>query len=326
MAEKRRKKHKSSKHSIWKKVMITIIALVGVLIVAIGIVFAKLYSDVSKSAKATYASVERTSTSADRDSEVDLSKKEPFSVLLLGVDTGALGRTYKGRSDSMMVATVNPNDNKTLLVSLERDTYATIVGHGTEDKINHAYAFGGAGMSMDTVSNLLDIPIDHYIVINMEGIQQLVDAVGGVDVDNTLKFDYTQDDVTYTYDIGKIHLEGMKALGYLRMRYDDPEGDYGRQRRQRAVVTAIAKKVLSLDGVTQYKALLDAMEDNVLTDLTFDQMKQITLDYRDAFKTIDPQQLKGTGFMQDGVSYQRVSEEDLKAMQDQLKTELEINQ
>jgi anionic cell wall polymer biosynthesis LytR-Cps2A-Psr (LCP) family protein len=68
------------------------------------------------------------------------------------------------------------------------------------------------------------------------------------------------------------------------------------------------------------------MEDNVLTDLTFDQMKQIALDYRDAFKTIDPQQLKGTGFMQDGVSYQRVSEEDLKAMQDQLKTELEINQ
>ncbi|MGX7233583.1 LCP family glycopolymer transferase [Enterococcus italicus] len=322
MAEKRRKKHKSSKRSIWKKVMITIIALVGVLIVAIGIVFAKLYSDVSKSAKATYASVERTATSADRDSEVDLSKKEPFSVLLLGVDTGALGRTYKGRSDSMMVATVNPNDNKTLLVSLERDTYATIVGHGTEDKINHAYAFGGAGMSMDTVSNLLDIPIDHYIVINMEGIQQLVDAVGGVDVNNTLKFDFDGN----SYDIGTIHLEGEKALGYLRMRHDDPEGDYGRQRRQREVVSAIAKKVLSLEGVTQYKALLDAMEDNVLTDLTFDQMKQTALDYRDAFKTIDPQQLKGTGFMQDGVSYQRVSEQDLKAMQDQLKTELEINQ
>ncbi|MFM9597435.1 hypothetical protein ACKI1O_49875, partial [Streptomyces scabiei] len=68
-----------------------------------------------------------------------------------------------------------------------------------------------------------------------------------------------------------------------------------------------------------------AMEDNVLTDLTFDQMKQIALDYRDAFKNIDTQQLKGTGFMQDGVSYQRVSEENLKAMQDQLKTELEIN-
>lgn len=323
MAEKRKKKHQKS--SIWKKILIIVFSLVLILVIAGGIVFAKLYHDVAKSADATYAKVERTKTSAGREAEVDLSKKEPFSVLMLGVDTGALGRTYKGRSDSMMVATVNPNDQKTTLVSLERDTYATIVGHGTEDKINHAYAFGGAGMSMDTVSNLLDIPIDHYIVINMEGIQQLVDAVGGVDVNNTLKFDYEQDGKTYTYDIGKIHLEGMKALGYLRMRYDDPEGDYGRQRRQREVVTAIAKKVLSLDGVTQYKALLDAMEDNVLTDLTFDQMKQIALDYRDAFKTIDTQQLKGTGFMQDGVSYQRVSEEDLKALQDQLKTELEIN-
>lgn len=323
MAERRKKKHQKS--SIWKKILIIVISLVLILVITGGIVFAKLYHDVAKSADATYAKVERTKTSAGREADVDLSKKEPFSVLLLGVDTGALGRTYKGRSDSMMVATVNPNDNKTTLVSLERDTYATIVGHGTEDKINHAYAFGGAGMSMDTVSDLLDIPIDHYIVINMEGIQQLVDAVGGVDVNNSLKFDYSQDGKTYNYDIGKIHLEGMKALGYLRMRYDDPEGDYGRQRRQREVVTAIAKKVLSLDGVTQYKALLDAMEDNVLTDLTFDQMKQIALDYRDAFKTIDTQQLKGTGFMQDGVSYQRVSEEDLKALQDQLKTELEIN-
>ena len=324
MAEKRKKKHQKS--SIWKKILIIVFSLVLILVIAGGIVFAKLYHDVAKSADATYAKVERTKTSAGREAEVDLSKKEPFSVLMLGVDTGALGRTYKGRSDSMMVATVNPHDQKTTLVSLERDTYATIVGHdGTEDKINHAYAFGGAGMSMDTVSNLLDIPIDHYIVINMEGIQQLVDAVGGVNVNNTLKFDYEQDGKTYAYDIGKIHLEGMKALGYLRMRYDDPEGDYGRQRRQREVVTAIAKKVLSLDGVTQYKALLDAMEDNVLTDLTFDQMKQIALDYRDAFKNIDTQQLKGTGFMQDGVSYQRVSEENLKAMQDQLKTELEIN-
>ncbi|MGM8140314.1 LCP family glycopolymer transferase [Enterococcus italicus] len=324
MAERRKRKHKKS--SVWKKILVIVFSVVLILVIAGGIVFAKLYHDVAKSADATYAKVERTKTSAGRESDVDLSKKEPFSVLLLGVDTGALGRTYKGRSDSMMVATVNPNDNKTTLVSLERDTYATIVGHGSEDKINHAYAFGGAGMSMDTVSNLLDIPIDHYIVINMEGIQQLVDAVGGVDVNNSLKFDYSQDGKTYNYDIGKIHLEGMKALGYLRMRYDDPEGDYGRQRRQREVVTAIAKKVLSLDGVTQYKALLDAMEDNVLTDLTFNQMKQIALDYRDAFKTIDTQQLKGTGFMQDGVSYQRVSEEDLKAMQDQLKTELEINQ
>lgn len=322
MAERRKRKRKKS--SVWKKILIIVFSVVLILVIAGAVVFAKLYHDVAESADATYAKVERTKTSAGRESDVDLSKKEPFSVLLLGVDTGALGRTYKGRSDSMMVATVNPNDNKTTLVSLERDTYATIVGHGTEDKINHAYAFGGAGMSMDTVSNLLDIPIDHYIAINMEGIQQLVDAVGGVDVNNTLKFDYEQDGKTYTYDIGKIHLEGMKALGYLRMRYDDPEGDYGRQRRQREVVTAIAKKVLSLDGVTQYKALLDAMEDNVLTDLTFDQMKQIALDYRDAFKNIDTQQLKGTGFIQDGVSYQRVSEEDLKVLQDQLKTELEI--
>ena len=182
-----RRKKKHQKSSIWKKILIIVFSLVLILVIAGGIVFAKLYHDVAKSADATYAKVERTKTSAGREAEVDLSKKEPFSVLMLGVDTGALGRTYKGRSDSMMVATVNPHDQKTTLVSLERDTYATIVGHdGTEDKINHAYAFGGAGMSMDTVSNLLDIPIDHYIVINMEGKE-----------DETISIKHMQEKITH---------------------------------------------------------------------------------------------------------------------------------
>lgn len=72
-------------------------------------------------------------------------------MLLLGIDTGDLGRTDQGRSDTMMVAAVNPTDQKTTIVSIARDTYVPIVGHGTDDKINHAYAFGGAAMSMNTV-------------------------------------------------------------------------------------------------------------------------------------------------------------------------------
>lgn len=324
MADRRKKRRRKS--GTGKKIMWTILALMLIVILGVTAVGAKMYYDVSKSADATFAKAKRIKTDASRKDEVDLKTKQPISVLLLGVDTGALGRTDQGRSDSMMLGVVNPTHKKTTLVSLERDIYAPIIGHNgnASDKINHAYAFGGAGMSMDTVSSLLGIPVDHYIVMNMEGIQQLVDALGGVDVNNALKFTYTQDNRTDTYDIGKIHLEGLKALGYLRMRYDDPDGDYGRQRRQREVVQAIAKKVLTLDGVTQYKALLDAMADNVLTDLSFDQMKTIALNYRDAFEHIDTQQLKGTGFMQDGVSYQRISDDTLNEMKTTLKTELEL--
>lgn len=310
---------RSRRSSTGKKVFLTIFAIVAALVVIAAGVGAKLYFDLSGSIKQTYESVERKNEETKkRQQPVDLNKKEPFSVLLLGIDTGDLGRTEQGRSDTLMVATVNPTDNKTTLVSIPRDTYVDIVGYGTKDKINHAYAFGGAAMSMDTVEKYLDIPIDHYVSINMMGIKELVDALGGVDVNNDLEFESRGEH----YAFGPIHLEGERVLTYLRMRYEDPRGDYGRQLRQRAVVEAVVKKVLTLDGVTQYRNILDAMEGNMKTDMNFNDMQKIALDYRSAFTTIDQLQMQGDGFMQDGVSYQRVSDEELQAVQNKLKKQL----
>lgn len=311
---------RSRRSSRGKTIFLTIFAIVAALVVIAAGVGAKLYFDLSGSIKQTYESVERKNEETKkRQQPVDLNKKEPFSVLLLGIDTGDLGRTEQGRSDTLMVATVNPNDNKTTLVSIPRDTYVDIVGYGTQDKINHAYAFGGAAMSMDTVEKYLDIPIDHYVSINMMGIKELVDALGGVDVNNDLEFESRGEH----YDFGPIHLNGDRALTYLRMRYEDPRGDYGRQLRQRAVVEAVVKKVLTLDGVTQYRNILDAMEGNMKTDMNFNDMQKIALDYRGAFTTIDQLQMQGDGFMQDGVSYQRVSEDELSSVQNKLKKQLD---
>ena len=143
--------------------------------------------------------------------------------------------------------------------------------------------------------------------------------MGGIEVANDQKF--TQD--KYTFDYGKITLDGNQALSYSRMRHEDPRGDYGRQERQRQIVAGVAKKLFSLDGVTKYREVLDAMESNVKTDMSFDDMKKIALDYRDAFSNIEQDQLQGEGFMQDGVSYQRVSEDELTRVQDKLKSQLE---
>lgn len=305
-----------------KKIFLIIFGIVAVLVIGVVGIGAKLYMDLSGSIQKTYESVERENQEAGkRDQPLDLDKKDSFSVLLLGIDTGDLGRTDQGRSDAIMVATVNPTDGQTTIVSVPRDTYVDIVGHGTKDKINHAYAFGGAAMSMDTVQKYLDIPIDHYVAMNMAGIKELVDAVGGVDVNNELKFE--KDD--FTFDIGKIHLNGEQALSYTRMRYDDPSGDYGRQGRQRNVVAAVAKKALSLDGVTQYQQVLNAIEGNMKTDMNFNMMQKIALDYRDAFKKIEQVQMQGDGFMQDGISYQRVSGDELKRVQQILKEQLDTD-
>ncbi|EMF0416318.1 TPA: LCP family protein [Enterococcus faecium] len=262
--------------STGKKIILGIVGLIlAITLVVVGL-GAKVYFDVRGSADQTYESVKRKNP-AKREQAVDLEKQNSFSVLLLGIDTGDLGRTEQGRSDTMMVATVNPKDKKTTIVSIARDTYVPIVGHGTDDKINHAYAFGGAAMSMDTVESYLDIPMD-----------------------------------------------GDRALAFSRMRKEDPRGDYGRQERQRAIVVGVVKQLLSMDGITKYQEVLEAMESNVTTDMHFADMKKIALNYRDAFTNVKTEQMQGEGFMQDNISYQRVSEDELKRVQDILKGELDF--
>ena len=105
-----------------------------------------------------------------------------------------------------MVITLNPKNNSMKTVSIPRDTYTEIVGKGKNDKINHAYAFGGVDMSVSTVEKFLNIPINYYVEVNMEGFKDIVDAVGGVDVNNDLEF--TADG--HHFIKGNIHLTGMK--------------------------------------------------------------------------------------------------------------------
>ncbi|EGO8568274.1 LCP family protein [Enterococcus faecalis] len=309
---------KQTRKSRGKKIFLIILGIVVVLVLAVVGVGTKLYLDFSHSIKETYQTVERAE--GPRTTPVDLAKQESFSVLLMGIDTGDLGRVDQGRSDTMMVATVSPEDKQTTIVSIPRDTYVEIVGHNTTDKINHAYAFGGAAMAMDTVQNYLDIPIDHYVSINMKGLKELVDAVGGIEVNNDITF--SQDG--YDFTIGKTTLDGDQALAYSRMRYEDPNGDYGRQERQRKIVEGIARKVLSLNGISNNQSVLNALETNMRTDMSFTDMRKIAFDYRDAFGTIKQDQMQGEGFMQDGISYQRVSDQELERVQKELKDQLNL--
>ena len=304
------------KKSIWKTILITIGALLLALIVISGGILAFAYHDFSENVQKTYEPVKRQEDSKTK--AANLSDKQPFSVLLLGIDTGALNRYGQGRSDSIMVVTVNPAKKQTTVVSIARDTYVDIVGHGTQDKINHAYAFGGAAMSMDTVQKYLDIPIQHYVTMNMRAIKDLVDVIGGIEVENDLAFENSG----FTFNQGKISLNGDQTLAFTRMRYDDPRGDYGRQERQRMVVKAVAEKFLSVYGVSKYREVLQALSENMKTDLDQNAVQQIMLNYRDAFNNVKMDQLQGTGFMKDGISYQSVSPEELQRVQQELKDQL----
>lgn len=284
----------------------------------LGVYAFKVYRDVTNTTDNIYEKVDKDEV---RKEPVSVDKGEdPFSVLLLGVDTGDLGRTEQGRSDSIMVVTVNPNTNESKIVSIPRDTYTEIIGQGTTDKINHAYAFGGTSMAVNTVQNLLNIPIDYYIEVNMQGVKDLVDAVGGVDVNSPLEFKQNG----FEFTKGPVHLDGEKALAFSRNRYDDPTGDYGRQGRQRQVIEAVVKKAATFSTLTNYKDILNALQNNMKTNLTFDNMYDIQAKYKAAAGNIEQVQMQGTGEMINDISYQIIAPDELARVSGILRNNLEL--
>ncbi|MGX7203945.1 LCP family glycopolymer transferase [Enterococcus pingfangensis] len=304
--------------SRWKKIVIGLLVLLNLVVGGITYYAVQVTADASKMVDSIRQTVKRTSLKRESGEKPNINDAEPFSILLAGVDTGDLGRSDQGRSDSMMVVTINPKQKKSTIVSLDRDILAKIVGYGTNDKLNHAYAFGGVEMSMDTIETLLDIPLDHYVSINMRGLKDLIDAVGGIEVNN--KIDFTLDGIHVKK--GKQTLNGEEGLAYARMRYEDPEGDVGRQRRQREVVTKILRKAMSIDGVGNYRKILKAVEKNMVTDLSWDDMMDIGTNYLSAFDTIKQKQLVGKSQMIDEVYYQILGTEELLGIQNTLKKQL----
>lgn len=305
--------------SRWKKVIVGLLVLLNLFIGGITYYAVQVTNDASKMVDSIRQTVKRTSLKREGD-KPNIDNAEPFSILLAGVDTGDLGRSDQGRSDSMMVVTINPKQKKSTIVSLDRDILTKIVGYETNDKLNHAYAFGGVKMSMDTIETLLDIPLDHYVSINMRGLKDLIDAVGGIEVNN--KIDFTLDGIHVPK--GKQTLDGEKGLAYARMRYEDPEGDVGRQRRQREVVTKILRKAMSINGVSNYRKILKAVEKNMKTDLTWDDMMDIGTNYLSAFDTIKQKQLVGKSQMIDEIYYQILGTNELLDIQNTLKKQLDL--
>ena len=185
-----------------------------------------------------------------------IAENKPMTILLMGVDTGSGSREdqWVGNSDTMILVTVNPQTRETTIMSLERDILTNITkdGETVQAKLNAAYAQGGAELAIETIQDLMNIHIDRYAMINMKGLVQLVDKVGGITVNNPFDFDISieENEPEYTANIppGRQEIDGEQALVYSRMRYQDPEGDYGRQKRQREVIEKIIKKVLTLDG------------------------------------------------------------------------------
>ncbi|CAM3981221.1 LytR family transcriptional regulator [Mesobacillus zeae] len=283
--------------------------LILLLVLGFGAYAFSIYRSLSDAVDTMHEPIDR------KTRNIAFNNKEPFSVLMLGVDER---EGDKGRSDTMIVMTVNPEKNSVKMLSIPRDTRTEIVGRGTQDKINHAYAFGGVEMSMDTVENFLDIPIDYYMKVNMEGFKDIVDALGGITVNNTI--DFTQDG--HHFPVGEISLDGDQALSYVRMRKEDPQGDFGRQNRQRQIIQGVMEKGVSFGSITKFDDVFVALGDNVKTNITFDEMKDIQKHYKSAASNIDQMKIEGSGTSIGGIYYYAVPETEKQRVQTELKTHL----
>ncbi|WP_439425546.1 LCP family protein [Oenococcus alcoholitolerans] len=231
-------------------------------------------------------------------------KKRPIALLLLGTDTGALGRDYKGRTDSMMIAVINPRQKKTTLMSLQRDTPITVDGQTV--KLNAAYAYGSADSSIQQVENLVNIKLNGYALINMGGLESIVDSLGGVDVTSNLTFS----EFGHSFVQGQTyHMQGDQLLAYVRERHHDlANGDYGRQMRQQQVIKAVLAKAGSNPSTIFNHRFIDLLSKNILTDLSWNSFQNLALNYRSGLGNIQSDQMRGTGEMINGQSMQIMSQ------------------
>ncbi|MBD2865403.1 LCP family protein [Paenibacillus oceani] len=205
---------------------------------------------------------------------------ERVNILLMGGDNRGLKENDKARSDSILLATFDPVTKKAHLLSILRDTYVRIEGHG-EERVNTALALGGPNLAMKTIGDLLGLDIQYYVYTDFEGFKSLIDALDGIDF-------YVEKDMTYTdkadgsrYDIhlkkGQQKLDGDKALQYVRFRHD-AMSDFTRTERQRNLLSAVADKLKSGRNLMRMKQILESVAPYIKTNLDiFDMLKLTTL-------------------------------------------------
>ncbi|MGJ9383973.1 LCP family protein [Salipaludibacillus sp. CF4.18] len=313
--------NKKKKGSNWRR-LAKVLALFSLIIVAVAsYIFYQTYQAASES----YVEIEKS----DKRYEAVSISKDPVSVLLLGIEDYSSESEANGRADTIMVATFNPTEETLNIVTIPRDTRVSIPGRENKDKINHTYAFGGEQLTIKTVEEFLDIPIDYFSTVNFDGFKNIVDLAGGIEVDVPFDFEQNSDDPKaekLQFTEGTMELDGRYALAYARMRMSDPRGDIGRNERQQEVIKALIKELTSSSSLLKVDDIFQEVSRNVQTNLRLRDGLPLFKNYSD-FNTnnIEHLPLKTTSESINSVYYEIPDEEELTQLQRQLREHLELN-
>ncbi|MGF9965727.1 LCP family protein [Bacillus rhizoplanae] len=285
-----------------------------------------IYSKAKAVASNSYAEINKSSK---RDKEV-APLKDNISILIMGVDESEQRKSQYGkavRTDALLLATINKDDKSVKLVSIPRDSRVYIPSRKKLDKITHAHVFGGVESTRDTVERFLNVPVDYYVKFNFESFIKIVDSLGGIDIDVPVTFteqDSKDQAGAIHLEKGYQHLNGEQALALARTRKID--SDAMRGQRQQLVIEAIAKKALSVKSITKLSSLLDAVDQNLKTNLTFDDMLAIAKNMAGADLNIEKMQVQGTDKRINGIYYYQPNEQNVTEISKKLNEHLGITE
>lgn len=194
------------------------------------------------------------------------SEGDPFYVLLMGTDGREGESTF--RSDTIILARVDPANRQVTLISIPRDTYVDLAGYGP-NKINAARAYGGPELAVSTVANFAGVDISHYIEVSFDGFDAIVDSLGGVEINVPQAFydEYLDEGL----EAGDQVLNGDQALVFCRSRHPFANGDFARSEHQRMFIIALAKQILASDAVTMANTLT-TISQYVSTDMSLTEI------------------------------------------------------
>ena len=245
--------------------------------------------------------------------------REPFYMLLLGTD----GRTDDEveRTDSIILARIDAPEKKVTLISIPRDTKVEI--NGSIYKINAAYSLGGAEGAVEAVNKLCGVQISHYAQVSFEGMKELIDAVGGIDI-YVPEGDEVDDPEAgpVTIEAGQQHMDGEAALTFSRARHQFADGDYTRMRHQRMVLGALADQILNKLDASTIVPLVESVANMVVTDLSVGDIVSLVnamrgMDTSSIWSANIPSYANGNTYI-NGQSFVFVYEDALKKMMERV--------
>ncbi|ABR47246.1 cell envelope-related transcriptional attenuator [Alkaliphilus metalliredigens QYMF] len=254
---------------------------------------------------------------------------ESFVMLIYGISARKqLGDM--GRSDTMMLALVDPNEMEISLISIPRDAYVQIPGYRM-DKINGAYPRGGSELMMKTIEEWLDIQVNSFASINFQGFVDLVDLVNGIKVEVSRKMEYDDpaDGTRIRLYPGEQVLDGKNALDFVRFRQSNDgrhASDYDRMLRQQEALQALAGKKTSVRTLTRAFDMMNILSENVQTSLTPGELEKLIRIFL-SFKPEDLQttSIQGEGYYHNGGWYERVPQTEVERIQEIIRGFLSIN-